>query len=777
MILSPVFFENGGVDDASAATTTRLSGAAFADVARLYADEANGKPIEAIAEEEAGGETENAEATKTMILSTLAFFLHRRADEKSAGALAQLIGKLPRNKRSTELSEEDLKLALDRLSEFFASLGGSEKALAKLREALESEGVASAVFAGENAAIEFRLERNEDGAITLAISNAPDLERAELEGTTADGFPKSASLDVVTKEELEAGAERASKTNRAEAPNQFNRAYASEKSGPEIVSTSRLTKELLAYAKGDKNEPISFRVDNGVSGTVGATKSIDANGATILEVAVEDPALKRALSEKLAALVNEASEGDAKKTKIEITLTPNASERLKNLVKADEPAPKTASVADEKADAAKPASDKPTPNADAAKPASDKPTPNSDAAKPASDKPTPNAADAKPASDKPTPNAGAAKPASDKPTPNADAAKPASDKPTPNAADGKPASDKPTPNADAAKPASDKPTPKAADGKPASDKPTPNADAAKPASDKPTEKVEKKKPEENATAAKDETSDKAAKETKPRKKVAGVRLKYGDDATKVKNVVVEEEKVAEKKANAKSANAERAEKTATATATTNERNDANAAKRASGESSTRLGEAATEKSDDAGREGGERGGEDRRQFGDATGRATTAPKSATFRTPLSQAPADRAVKQAELIKEISKFIEKRDRNSLTVKVEPEALGKVRITVETIKNALTTRIEVETEAAKQLVERNIHQLTQQAAQSGTPIQSVQVSVGGEGKPFAKQTSDKKRDGGSSESDDGGEERVEEEPRAERKLGYNTYEYTA
>ena len=338
MILSPVFFENGGADDVSATTTTRLAGAAFADVARLYADEASGEPIEAIAEEETGGETENAEATKTMILSTLAFFLHRRADEKSAGDLSKLIGKLPQSKRSTELSEEDLKLALDRLSEFFQSLGGAEKALAKLREALEAEGVASAVFAGENAAIEFRLERNEEGAITLAISNAPDLERVEIEGATADGFPKRASLDVATKAELEKIAERADATKRASAPNQFNRAYASAKSGPEIVSPSRLTEKLVAYAKGGNAEPVSFRVDNGVSGTIGATKTIGEDGAVVLKIAVEDPALKRALGEKLAALVNEASEGDAKKTRVEITLTPNASERLKALVNADEPA-------------------------------------------------------------------------------------------------------------------------------------------------------------------------------------------------------------------------------------------------------------------------------------------------------------------------------------------------------------------------------------------------------------------------------------------------------
>ncbi|MBD3410191.1 MAG: hypothetical protein GF419_08300, partial [Ignavibacteriales bacterium] len=412
MILSPVFFENGGADDVSA-TTTRLAGAAFADVARLYADEANGEPIEAngepikangepieaIAEEETGGETENAEATKTMILSTLAFFLHRRADEKSAGDLSKLIGKLPQSKRSTELSEEDLKLALDRLSEFFQSLGGAEKALAKLREALEAEGVASAVFAGENAAIEFRLERNEEGAITLAITNAPDLERVEIEGATADGFPKRASLDVATKAELEKIAERADATKRASAPNQFNRAYASAKSGPEIVSPSRLTEKLLAYAKGGNTESVSFRVDNGVSGTIGATKTIGEDGAVVLKIAVEDPALKRALGEKLAALVNEASEGDAKKTRVEITLTPNASERLKALVNADEPSSDKATA---KTTDAAPMSDKATTKTTDAAPMSDKATAKTTDAAPMSDKATTKTTDAAPMSDKAT---------------------------------------------------------------------------------------------------------------------------------------------------------------------------------------------------------------------------------------------------------------------------------------------------------------------------------------------------------------------------------------
>jgi|GEM_PF-5986022 flagellar hook-length control protein FliK len=69
-------------------------------------------------------------------------------------------------------------------------------------------------------------------------------------------------------------------------------------------------------------------------------------------------------------------------------------------------------------------------------------------------------------------------------------------------------------------------------------------------------------------------------------------------------------------------------------------------------------------------------------------------------------------------------------NTITLRMEPEHLGSVRLTLTAHNNTLTGRIVVESPAAKLAVESNVHILQNRLSEEGLHLEQFQVSVGGE-----------------------------------------------
>lgn len=132
------------------------------------------------------------------------------------------------------------------------------------------------------------------------------------------------------------------------------------------------------------------------------------------------------------------------------------------------------------------------------------------------------------------------------------------------------------------------------------------------------------------------------------------------------------------------------------------------------------------------------------------------------------------VKSVEVIKEISQFISKQEKGTLSFDIKPESLGKMKITLDTADHAIKARIDVDNEHARQLIERNLGKLQEELAANGIQLSSLNISLG-----YSRQ----QRDGNQinnknmhSESQGQVGETIENEEQ-KRTLGYNTYEYIA
>ncbi|MCX6151029.1 MAG: flagellar hook-length control protein FliK [Ignavibacteriales bacterium] len=133
--------------------------------------------------------------------------------------------------------------------------------------------------------------------------------------------------------------------------------------------------------------------------------------------------------------------------------------------------------------------------------------------------------------------------------------------------------------------------------------------------------------------------------------------------------------------------------------------------------------------------------------------------------------SNKTVKYENILKEVSRFIIKHEKNSITFNVEPENLGKLKITLDIMENNAKVHVEVENEAVKKLIENNVTQLFQSLNQSGLSLSFLQVSTSEQKQMKQGNPSKKKFD-------------LEKELLTDvdeifmtKNLGYNTYEFLA
>jgi len=154
------------------------------------------------------------------------------------------------------------------------------------------------------------------------------------------------------------------------------------------------------------------------------------------------------------------------------------------------------------------------------------------------------------------------------------------------------------------------------------------------------------------------------------------------------------------------------------------------------------------------------------------GKEIASAKSPSAELPFSNG-ITKNVKNTEVVKEITKFILKKERSSVTLNLEPETFGKVKVTLDIIDNSAKVVVEVENEMVKKMIENNVSQLFQSLSQNGLALSSMQVSTsGGEPKQAKNQSGSKKKFNLDNEVT-----ATEEDKAKIKSYGYNTYEFLA
>ncbi|KAF0151644.1 MAG: hypothetical protein FD143_1777 [Ignavibacteria bacterium] len=134
----------------------------------------------------------------------------------------------------------------------------------------------------------------------------------------------------------------------------------------------------------------------------------------------------------------------------------------------------------------------------------------------------------------------------------------------------------------------------------------------------------------------------------------------------------------------------------------------------------------------------------------------------------------KTIKQQEILPEFSKMVLNGEKQTMTLQLTPENLGKVKLTVDMIDNQIITKIEVESEQVKQFVQSNLDQLKQNMQSAGIPLTNVNVSLSDEQKNYKLFAQRKK-----ALSRDDKEDIIESvtQLNSKKQMGYNTYEFTA
>ncbi|MDR3627393.1 MAG: flagellar hook-length control protein FliK, partial [Ignavibacteriaceae bacterium] len=133
---------------------------------------------------------------------------------------------------------------------------------------------------------------------------------------------------------------------------------------------------------------------------------------------------------------------------------------------------------------------------------------------------------------------------------------------------------------------------------------------------------------------------------------------------------------------------------------------------------------------------------------------------------------EKTIKITEITKEISNIIQQNSVKSIVLQLKPESLGKIKVTVDVDNNLVNAKVEVDTEAVRQIVQNNSLELTNSLSSNGMHLSSLSVNVSsGEQKSY-QPFNQKKKSGYSSGS------KIMEDSvslSTAKSLGYNTYEY--
>lgn len=138
---------------------------------------------------------------------------------------------------------------------------------------------------------------------------------------------------------------------------------------------------------------------------------------------------------------------------------------------------------------------------------------------------------------------------------------------------------------------------------------------------------------------------------------------------------------------------------------------------------------------------------------------------------ISRQNSTRIIKAAEIVKEMSKFIQDGNKNSVVLRLDPEHLGSMKIQLDIVNQICNASIEVDNEAAQKLVESQLPQLYSTLSQSGVQLNSINISLNNFEQKNARNLFTKKKS-----LDIENENIIDEKSNiSEKDMGYNTYEF--
>jgi flagellar hook-length control protein FliK len=132
----------------------------------------------------------------------------------------------------------------------------------------------------------------------------------------------------------------------------------------------------------------------------------------------------------------------------------------------------------------------------------------------------------------------------------------------------------------------------------------------------------------------------------------------------------------------------------------------------------------------------------------------------------------KTIRSSEIVKELTNFVKSGETQTVTFKVVPENLGRIKVSLDVADHIAKATIEVETETVKQIVQSNIESLKQALTHSGITVDAINVSLTGNQQRHNRPVDSKRKMNDSSD-----ENKIETDSDAllRKNLGYNTYEY--
>ncbi|MDT3695802.1 MAG: flagellar hook-length control protein FliK [Ignavibacterium sp.] len=134
----------------------------------------------------------------------------------------------------------------------------------------------------------------------------------------------------------------------------------------------------------------------------------------------------------------------------------------------------------------------------------------------------------------------------------------------------------------------------------------------------------------------------------------------------------------------------------------------------------------------------------------------------------------KVISSSEMVKEVYKVIEANEKQSVVLKLVPRELGAIKVTLDTIENVLTAKVEVENETVGQIIRNNVEQLRQNLLQSGVQVNSISITYNSSQQKQHGFNNQKRKNNPYQQ-----ENNIDEAEEAViiKKMGYNTYEYLA
>lgn len=129
---------------------------------------------------------------------------------------------------------------------------------------------------------------------------------------------------------------------------------------------------------------------------------------------------------------------------------------------------------------------------------------------------------------------------------------------------------------------------------------------------------------------------------------------------------------------------------------------------------------------------------------------------------------------SKLFDEINELIISDKKDQAIINLEPATLGKIKIALEVIENKINARLEVENQAAKEMLQNQVEYLRENTNNSGIQLSSISISLQNNDQKNHKANREKRKENNVNKTVVSEKEGKETNVKS---LGYNTYEFLA